>query len=162
MARTLRNRCITLALLSVTLTACSSKNDGAADLDAINKLHQREMEAAKKFDVDTLVSLWSIDIVTLSSGEPPLIGRDANRASIERLRNESKDVQIADYILSFNEVKITGDWAYEWGTYSGTVKPIAEGETLRGRGKVLRVLKKDSDGAWRIARAMYISDIEAD
>jgi uncharacterized protein (TIGR02246 family) len=127
-------------------------------MDAINKLHQREMEASKKWDVDTLASLWTNDIVTLTADEPALIGKDANRASVERLRNESGDLQIADYILSFNEVKVIEDWAFEWGTYSGTVKPAAGGEALRATGKVIRVLKKDSDGSWKIARAMYNSD----
>jgi uncharacterized protein (TIGR02246 family) len=153
---------IPLALLvSLTASACASKKDGtSADLEAINALHQRDMEASKKWDVDTLVSLWSDDIVTLTQGEPPVIGKDANRAAISRLREESSEVQITDYILSFNEVKIVGDWAFEWGTYSGTVKPVAGGDAIRTTGKVIRVLKKDTDGSWKIARAMYDSDAE--
>lgn len=161
-ARRLLNRSLiplALVFVSLTVSACASKKDGAsADMDAINALHQRDMEASKKFDVDTLASLWSDDIVTLTQGEPPMIGKDANRAAILRLRDESREVQIADYILSFNEVKITGDWAFEWGTYSGTVKPVAGGDAIRTTGKVIRVLKKDSDGSWKIARAMYDSD----
>jgi ketosteroid isomerase-like protein len=153
---------IPLALLvSLTASSCASKQEGtSADLEAINALHQRDMEASKKWDVDTLVSLWSDDIVTLTQGEPPVIGKDANRAAILRLREESSEVQITDYILSFNEVKVAGDWAFEWGTYSGTVKPVAGGDAIRTTGKVIRVLKKDSNGSWKIARAMYDSDAE--
>jgi ketosteroid isomerase-like protein len=77
------------------------------------------------------------------------------------LRDESRDLQVADYILSFNEVKVVGDWAFEWGSYSGTVKPVAGGESSRTTGKVMRVLKKDGDGSWKIARAMYDSDDDA-
>ncbi len=160
--RRLRNHIwisIALVLLSISFSSCGSKKDGSsADIEAINALHQRDMEASRKFDVDTLASLWADDIVTLSQGEPPLIGKDANRASILRLREESRDLQIADYILSFNEVKIVGDWAFEWGTYSGTVKPVAGGEAIRTTGKVMRVLKKDPDGSWKVARAMYDDD----
>ena len=160
--RSLREHTLILlafALVPLAVSACASKKDGAtADMEAINTLHQRDMEASKKWDVDTLASLWADDIVTLSQGEPPMIGKDANRAAIVRLRDESRDVQITDYILSFNEVKIVGDWAFEWGTYSGTVKPVGGGEALRTTGKVFRVLKKDSDGSWKIARAMYDSD----
>ena len=162
-ARRLLRQLVPFALILVSLTApaCASKKDGtSADLVAINALHQRDMEASKKWDVDTLVSLWSDDIVTLTQGEPPVIGKDANRAAISRLREESSEVQITDYILSFNEVKIVGDWAFEWGTYSGTVKPVAGGDAIRTTGKVIRVLKKDSDGSWKIARAMYDSDAE--
>ena len=148
---------IALALASITVTACASKKDGA-DIEAINKLHQREMEASRKWDIDTLALLWTDDVVMLPAGEPALIGRDANRASITRLRDESGSAQIGDYILSFNEVKVTGDWAFEWGTYSGTLAPEGGGESLRATGKVIRVLRKDADGSWKIARAMYNSD----
>ena len=153
---------VLLVLVSVTALSCSSKKDGAsADMEAINALHQRDMEASKKFDVDTLATLWSDDIVTLSQGEPPLIGKDANRASILRLREEIGDLQIADFIMSFNEVKIAGDWAFEWGTYSGTVRPAAGGDAIRSTGQVMRVLRKEKDGSWKIARAMYNGDDEA-
>ena len=148
---------VLLALSSITVTSCASKKDGA-DIEAINKLHQREMDASRKWDIDTLASLWTDDVVMLPAGEPALIGRDANRASVTRLRDQSGSAQISDYILSFNEVKVTGDWAFEWGTYSGTLAPEAGGESLRATGKVIRVLKKDADGSWRIARAMYNSD----
>ena len=148
-----------LLLVSLITVSCASKQEpSSADIEAINKLHQREMEASKKWDIDTLVSLWSDDIVTLPAGEPALIGKDANRASISRLRDESGNVQIADYILSFNEVKVTGDWAFEWGTYSGTIAGERGEEPLRATGKVIRVLKKSADGSWRIARAMYNND----
>ena len=150
---------LSLVFVSLTVSACGSKKDGnSADMDAINALHQRDMEASKKWDVDTLASLWADDIVTLTQGEPPMIGKDANRAAMMRLREESSGVQITDYIMSFNEVKIVDDWAFEWGTYSGTVKPLDGGEPIRTTGKVIRVLKKDSDGSWKIARAMYDSD----
>ena len=162
-ARSLNHTFIPLALVMVSLTAsaCGSKTDGtSADLEAINALHQRDVEASKKWDVDTLASLWSDDIVTLTQGEPPMIGKDANRAAIMRVREESREVQITDYIISFNEVRISGDWAFEWGTYSGTVKPLAGGDSIRTTGKLIRVLKKESDGSWKIARAMYDSDAE--
>ena len=153
---------LSLVFVSLTVSACSSKKDAnSADMDAINALHQRDMEASKKWDVDTLASLWADDIVTLTQGEPPMIGKDANRAAMMRLREESSGVQITDYILSFNEVKIVDDWAFEWGTYSGTVKPLDGGEPIRTTGKVIRILKKDSDGSWKIARAMYDSDDQA-
>jgi uncharacterized protein (TIGR02246 family) len=148
---------LAVTLVCVSLTSCASKKD-AADIEAINKLHQREMEASRKWDVDTLTALWTDDIVMLPAGEPALVGKDANRASITRLRDESGNAQIADYILSFNEVKVIGDWAFEWGTYSGTVAPESGAESLRATGKVIRVLKKDADGSWKIARAMYNSD----
>jgi ketosteroid isomerase-like protein len=89
-----------------------------------------------------------------------MIGREANRAAILRLRDESRGFQITDYILSFNEVKIVGDWAFEWGTYSGTVKPVDGGDAIRTTGNLIRVLKRDSDGSWKIARAMYDSPAE--
>ena len=78
MVRSLRKHTfiwLALVLVPLALSACASKKDGmSADMKAINALHQQDMEASKKWDVDTLASLWADDIVTLSQGEPPLIG----------------------------------------------------------------------------------------
>ena len=38
------------------------------------------------------------------------------------------------------------------------MKPVAKGDAIRTTGKVMRVLKKDPDGTWKVARAMYDGD----
>jgi uncharacterized protein (TIGR02246 family) len=153
-------------ILLLAQIACSSgkqqtnQASGAApaDMEAINQLHQRDMEASKKWDVETLVSLWADDIVSIPQDGQPLIGKEANRNSLLKLREASSDIDIVEYNLSFNEVKVVGDWAFEWGTFSGTIRLKDGGEPSQSSGKLFRVLKRDADGSWKIARTMYNND----
>jgi uncharacterized protein (TIGR02246 family) len=145
-------------------TACSpgkqQSNQAAppSDMEAINQLHRRDIEASKAWDVETLVSLWTDDIVSIPQDGKPVIGKEANRNSLLKLKEASRDVDIVEYNLSFNEVKVIGDWAYEWGTFSGTVRPKDGGEVSQSNGKLFRVLKRDADGSWRVARTMSSND----
>ena len=133
-----------------------------ADLEAINELHRRDMQASKTWDVETLASLWTDDIVSMPQDGPPLIGKEANRNSLLKLKEESRDIDIVEYDLAFNEVKVIGDWAFEWGTFSATIRSKDEGEVSRSSGKLFRVLKRDADGTWKVARSMSNNDFADD
>lgn len=163
-----RSRPLAAGVIAVSLiaAACSSgkqqtnQQGGAtqADLEAINQLHRRDMEASKSWDVETLVSLWTDDIVSISQDGPPVVGKEANRNSLLKLKEASSDIDIVEYNLAFNEVKVVGDWAFEWGTFTGTIRSKDGGETSASSGKLLRVLKRDADGSWKVARTMYNND----
>jgi uncharacterized protein (TIGR02246 family) len=152
--------------VSLTGVACSSQKQQPgqpaaatpADLEAINQLHERDVEASKSLDVEALASLWTDDIVSIPQDGKPIIGKEANRNSLLKLREAMQDLDIVEYNISFNEVKVTGDWAFEWGTFSGAVKPKAGGEAMHSSGNLLRVLKREADGSWKVARTMSSND----
>lgn len=116
------------------------------------------MEASKTWDVETLASLWTDDIVSIPQDGQPIIGKEANRNSLLKLREASRDIDIVEYNLTFNEVNVIGDWAFEWGTFSGTIRSKIGGESSESSGKLFRVLKRDADGSWKVARAMFSND----
>jgi ketosteroid isomerase-like protein len=155
---------ISLCCGALAITACqSSANQKApasveADRAAIERLHQQDMAASKNWDVETLVSLWTGDIVALRPDAPPTIGKEAARAQLLQMKEQSRDLVIEDYKLDFQEVKIVGDWAYEWGYFSGTMRPRAGGDPIMAGGKVMRVLQRQPGGSWKVARTMYATD----
>ena len=155
---------VAAAAVLLTQIACSSNKQqsnqaaSASDLEAINQLHQRDVEASKAWDIETLVSLWTDDIVSIPQYGDAVVGKEANRNALLKLKQASSDIDIVEYDLSFKEVKVTGDWAYEWGTFSGTVKPKDGGETSKSSGKLFRVLKREADGSWKVARTMSTYD----
>ena len=166
-------RLVSLLLVSAVAVllaqaACSSDKQqsnqaaSATDIEAINKLHQRDVEASKAWDVETLVSLWTDDIVSIPQQGDAVVGKEANRNSLLKLKQASGDIEIVEYDLSFKEVKVIGDWAYEWGSFSGTVKPKGGGETSKSSGKLFRVLKREADGSWKVARTMSTYDSDED
>ena len=157
---------LSVAAISIAFVACKPKSEGgaqpannnqasAADREAIERLHQRDEEASKKWDVDTLASLWTDDIVALLPDRKPLIGKDANRDFLLSAKQESQGSEVVEYKFDFKEVNIAGDWACEWGTLSVAEKPVGENEPVRSNINLMRILRRGPDGSWKIARTIF-------
>jgi ketosteroid isomerase-like protein len=129
--------------------------DQKADLKAIDELHKKEVAATKAYDVAALAALWSEEIVSLPPGGSPLIGKKANREALQAGEEQSKQVDIMDYAQKWEEVTISGDYAFEWGTFRSQVTVKATAVTGKAEFKVLRVLKRQGDGTWKIHRTVW-------
>ena len=128
------------------------------DLEKIDELHKTDMKASLEQDFETLMSLWTEDGVLILPNHEPVKGIEALRKMMANQREESKNYSITEYVHDFNEVRIVGDWAFEWGTYRGTMVPKESGEPVTETGKLMRILKKQPGGVWKVARAIGIAD----
>ena len=72
--------------------------------------------------------------------------------------NAEPDYRITEYVHNFEERKILGDWAFEWGSYVSAAEPLPEGGPIRATGKLLRILRRQADGTWKVARAIWNHD----
>ena len=77
---------------------------------------------------------------------------------LEQGAEQAKAFVSVDYSVTFEEITVFGDYAYEWGTYRGRMRPRAGGETIEYGGKLLRILQRQPDGAWKMHRTMMTSD----
>lgn len=148
------------AVLFALLTGLSSAQEGAGspqeiDLAAIEQLHKRDAAAAKKGDIASLAALWTDDAVALPPGEPPVIGIEAIRKWLAKSQPDASAVEVVDYVLDFKEVKILGDQAVEWGRTSVTLRPRGATSIIRASGNLMRVLKKQADGSWKVSRSAW-------
>jgi uncharacterized protein (TIGR02246 family) len=130
----------------------------ADDRRAIEALHQIDMAASKARDLATLLSLCSDECVMLPPGEDPIVGREAIRKSLERDLEQEQAYQISEYVHDFAEVKVLGDWAFEWGRFSAAAEPVGGGPAIKSSGKILRILERQTDGTWRVARSIWNND----
>lgn len=126
---------------------------------AIEELHRRDREASRAMDQDTLVELWTDDVVSVPAEGPATRGRAANAQRLAALAAGLRQAQVESYELHFEEVSVHGDWAYEWGTYSGVLRGTAAGAPSRLTGRLMRILAREPDGAWRVARTLYTSPV---
>ncbi len=126
-----------------------------ADLRAIQELRARDTAATRAFDVATLETLWSDDIVMLAPGAEPVVGREANQAGLRAMAAQSQGLEVVDYNQEWRETTVVGDFAFEWGLITGAMRPQAGGQATRYRFKVLRVLRREPDGSWRVHRTMW-------
>ena len=128
------------------------------DFEKIEDLHMTDMKASLEQDFETLISLWTDDGVLILPNQEPVRGIEALRKMMEEQREESKAYAITEYVHDFQEVQIIGEWAFEWGTYRGTMVMKDGGKPVSETGKLMRVLKKHPGGAWKVARAIGIAD----
>jgi uncharacterized protein (TIGR02246 family) len=147
-------------LFLVLLVSCAgaqntAESRRAADLAAIEQLHRRDAAAAKTGDVAELAKLWSDDAVALPPGEPPVIGIEAIRAWLAKSQPDASQVQIVEYLMDFKEIKLLGDEAIEWGRTTVALKPRGAPMNLRASGNLMRVLKRQPDGSWKVSRSVW-------
>ena len=148
-------RFTTVCLVTLFLVACNGGDAAvteADDLSKIENLHQRDQRASVAQDHEMLASLWTKDAVTLSPGGPRLRGQEL----FETLLSERPDpsYEVLEYEFDFEEVKISGDYAFEWGVLRGKTRDLATGTVDESKYKVLRILHKEN-GEWKVHRAMW-------
>jgi ketosteroid isomerase-like protein len=125
------------------------------DKEAIQKLHDKDIEASIALDTTELESLWTNDIVTMAPGGPPVVGIEANSKKLEAEVAKLKSTQVLGFNEQWQEVRIEGDWAYEWGSMSGRLQPFTGGKETDYKLNVMRILNRQPDGTWKIARSIY-------
>jgi uncharacterized protein (TIGR02246 family) len=125
------------------------------DLAEIERLHQRDMEASRSGDFETLRSIISDDAVMLPPGSGVTRGRAELEQGFRRMAEAMSGVEVLEYELDFEEVKIVGDYAFEWGYIRGAMRAREGGAVERSTYKVMRVLQKQPDGTWKVHRSIW-------
>ena len=122
------------------------------DLAAISALSQKDIAACMKNDTDTLCSLWTDDGVLLMPGAAPLVGQKAICAMLQEQARQSIGSLTTDYTEEWQEVRILGNYAWQWGKMSETQR-AANGKMESMKVNAIRILRREPDGTWKVARA---------
>ncbi len=152
------------ATAALTLAACAPaappaataapKNDAAADEAAVRAINPAWFKAMSAGDAAGVAALYADDAVVSPPGAPAARGKAAILALFTK---EIADMASAGLTNNMGtdptEVGVSGDLAWEWGTYTVTDKA----------GKIVEVGKFTSiiarrDGAWKLIRDTWNSD----
>ncbi len=116
------------------------------DERAIRELIETWLAASKSGDLATVLSLMTDDVVFMVPGRKPF-GKEAFAAASRGM----KDVRI-EGTSEIEEIQILGDWAYVRNRLTMTIAPPGATAPMRRSGYTLTILRKESDGRWRLAR----------
>ena len=142
------------ALAVVALHGQGKATARAADLSGIEKARQEDIAATVARDPVALTDFWTDDAIRLGVGQPAEIGKQAIRASNDRLA-ANKAFKVLSYLPEVKDFAfLDGGWAVEWRTFTASYVDSPGGEAKQVRGTVLGVFKKLPDGSWRVFRAM--------
>jgi uncharacterized protein (TIGR02246 family) len=122
--------------------------------DPIPEKHQLLIDASKQGDVDALVSLFCEDAVLMAPNETTLYGRSELREWYEEY---FQNFRITALGVTERDVTVLDGWAIERLGYTIAITPVAGGERIRDDSRWFAVWRRDPDGVWRMAQAMFNS-----
>ncbi|NET39741.1 MAG: DUF4440 domain-containing protein [Cyanothece sp. SIO1E1] len=149
---------ITCLVVSCTDKVTSRIDLINSDIKAIKDLRERDAEAAKSLDLETLRSLVSDEAVLMPPGEKPLTGKAELDAAYAQMSNDPKSYEILEYAFDLSEPEIIGSFAFEHGAIRGVTRKIEDGTIENSSYHVLRILRKEGDKEWKVYRAIWTSN----
>jgi ketosteroid isomerase-like protein len=123
----------------------------AADLTAIEKLHQKDIEVTLSQDPKGLLDIWTEDAVRFNPGSPPAVGKQAIQAENEKGLAPYPSFKVLSYAAKYKNIQIQDGMACEWGEHEVQYKLSPETPSASWHGKGFHVLRRQSDGSWKFA-----------
>ena len=115
------------------------------DERAIRTLIDTWMAASRAGDTATVLSLMTDDVLFMVPGREPF-GKPEFAAAAQGMQGATVDGK-----SEIVELKVLGDWAYLRGRLQVAMMPPG-GNPIHRSGYTLTILRKESDGKWRLAR----------
>src|SRR5215470_8038572 len=144
---------VTMLVAGTGIALSASHPSVKQDLIGIERLHEQDKEATLADSADQLAKLWDKDAVRFHMTRPAEIGAAVIYADDKQWEMSSGRERNLCYDMEIQDIQITGDWAFEWGYFSGKSAEPA-GKVSIFYGKAMRVMKRQPDGTWRFARVM--------
>lgn len=123
-----------------------------ADARAITQLANQYTAACNTGDVAGFIATCADDIVFLPPDDNAVVGADAVAAYIKSGFFDPFEVHLS---FVFDELNVTGDWAFARGPFELRLTPKPGGEPVVDRGKFIDVFRRQGDGSWRFARVIF-------
>lgn len=128
--------------------------DDRPEREAIEDLRRRDVEATRDGDLERLKSLMDPSCIVF----PPEGGPEAGRAYLDGVTSAAKrtvrPADIVELAQDWEELLILGGYAYEHGVVRYAVRGPG-GDVVRESQRLMRILRKQADGSWKVFRAMW-------
>jgi uncharacterized protein (TIGR02246 family) len=140
-----------LACLAPAARAQTAPAPQSADEKAIAEFNKRYLKAINDGDIEALASLTDDGHMMISSGGAPTVGK---QALVDAMARAFKTTRFNESWAP-QETVVSGDLAYQRGTFVVEATPKAGGETTRTTGNFLRIYRKQADGRWLMTHDMW-------
>jgi len=145
--------CAALVLLAACGDSTPKRPSYDEDVAAITAFNKRYLGAINDEDIKTLSSLTTAGHVMLMPNRPPLEGKaandEANGRAFEQFQFDEEWHPV--------ETVVSGDLAFQRGTYTTKATPRAGGESRSISGNFLRIYQRQPNGEWRMTRDTFNS-----
>jgi len=140
------NKILILAA-ALALYGCSSqpKTDPKADKEAVEKIRDTFIDAFNANDPAKVAGIYSEKAVMMNNGQPTAQGR----AAIAELNKTVFDQFNGKITLNPQNTKVSGDLAFDEGTFTTVMTPKAGGLPITDEGRYVVILQRETDG-WKV------------
>ena len=154
-----RRLAVVIALFAAGAAACAPQAppppDTAADAAELRRMQDREIAMMTTANVDSMLTVYTADIVMMAPDQPMVVGTDALRAWL----TEFMKTATMTGTYSSADVDVAGNTGIV--RYAGelTITPSApRSKPTVTRIKGLHIYKKQADGTWKIAQDVWTTD----
>jgi uncharacterized protein (TIGR02246 family) len=137
---------VCIALLSIALVSC--QRAPMTNVEEVKKeiaaANSEQVAAFNSKDVNRMTANYAPDAVILPQHGDAVTGRE----NIESFFKEMSE-SMSDFQFGSTKVDVSGDLAYEYGSYTGKFGGVDD------RGKYLTVWKRQPDGKWKIEADIF-------
>jgi uncharacterized protein (TIGR02246 family) len=127
----------------------------SSDVAQINATVDRYVAAVNAGDVKAYGSALTQDVVFMPPDASKLTGREAVQAWAKK---EFFDPYELRFHTKFDDLRVVGSQAFAPGSFTLDLTPKAGGEQIRRTGKFMNVFRKEADGSWKYALAIFNFD----
>jgi ketosteroid isomerase-like protein len=146
---------VLMVLLGTVQAALQSSGAPAvdADLAAFNTAFR---DVILRMDSLGSVALWAEDGVSLLPDTAPMVGKQAIARFMDGVTRDFAGYHVTKEEITWRDMRVSGDWASEWGIVHQEVMPPGEKPPIEVYGHIALVLHKEA-GGWKIAQEMWNS-----
>jgi uncharacterized protein (TIGR02246 family) len=131
-----------------------TQRSGSAGAAAIKAVADSYVKASLAGDVKAIVALYTDDAMEMPPNQPMIKGKAGLQQYYEKMMAGAK---LTSFTLDHIESQQAGDIGYDVGTYRQSMTP-AGGQAMSESGKYCVLLKRVG-GTWKVAYAIYNSDV---
>jgi ketosteroid isomerase-like protein len=147
-----------LLLLGPLLFSCAPKPPDVAQvrktIEAMTAKSEQEMLAGTW---DTTLANFTDDAVSMPNFMPMSKGKKAIREQYAQMMGTGMKFTNVDFVMM--DLQVSGEYAYEIGTYSMTFEMPPMGQ-MTDAGKYVTVYQQAKDGSWKVKVETWNSDKE--
>ena len=144
---------LTALLLFAGIAFGQNKNDIEKEKKAIQTVISEHMDAIDSLDVDRLLEGQTEDHLDMPANMPRLVGKQAYSKYFSTWIGFFKSLKQKEMSFVPYEFVVTGDWAFQIGTYS-TKFTLQDDSLIEDTGNYVWIFNKDHDGNWKWARVI--------
>lgn len=128
------------------------------DLYAINVAKSEFRDSFNFSDTSRLLAIADPDLVNFSDGQPCEFGSSGLEALKARMENlfENFNAKLEVIVI---EIRLQGDFAYDYGWHDLTLTPKAGGQPSRRRDRYVDIWRKNKEGDWKLWMYMDNRDV---